>query len=434
MNADGNFLGSLDDVGKTTLKDTTSDDALRNYAIAGITAGVTAGISEYAGITEMSRTANAANTVDGTRTATQVLQNAKVSLYESAISNTTSTVVQSAVNGESPSDTLSNLALNIAVGAMSNAAAKEIGNAAHPTDKFGNALTPKISTTEQLTLHAALGCASGAAQGGDCASGAAAGVVGEITGSNLRSSVENGSMNKQTAVQLAGLSGAAASLFVSAASGASDEQTANNIFTGQRVGSNAAENNGLHVGTIVGGIVGATGAATGAYMEGEKDPKKLAVAAVVGGTIGAASGAVGSVQGVAKGIAVGSAVGAAGGTLEGYFTTILTNPNASIQEIMNNSTKGAISGAIGGAVGGGFGGAISATGASGFAAESISAMMGLGAGVSTSATTTNYNFFNTQNQTPYNDYIPKNIARTNNPTWLISPHFNAQSNYLTNFR
>ncbi len=258
MNADGNFLGSLDDVGKTTLKDTTSDDALRNYAIAGITAGVTAGISEYTGIAEMSRAANATRTVDGARTAERVLQNAKVSLYESAISNTTSTVVQSAVNGESPSDTLSNLALNIAVGAVANAAAKEIGNAAHgsvATDADGNILrnsdgsivynAPRISTAEQLTLHAALGCASGAAQGGDCASGAAAGVVGEITGASMRSSVENGSINKQTAIQLAGLSGAAASLFVSAASGASDEQTANNIFTGQRVGGNAAENNAI---------------------------------------------------------------------------------------------------------------------------------------------------------------------------------------------
>ncbi len=258
MNADGNFLGSLDDVGKTTLKDTTSDDALRNYAIAGITAGVTAGISEYSGIAEMSRAANTANTVDGARTAEQVLQNAKVSLYESAISNTTSTVVQSAVNGESPSDTLSNLALNIAVGAVANAAAKEIGNAAHgsvATDADGNILrnadgsivynAPRINTAEQLTLHAALGCASGAAQGGNCASGAASGVMGEITGSNLRSSVEDGSMSKQTAVQLAGLSGAAASLFVSAATGQSDEQTANNIFVGQRVGSNAAENNAI---------------------------------------------------------------------------------------------------------------------------------------------------------------------------------------------
>ena len=58
--------------------------------------------------------------------------------------------------------------------------------------------------------------------------------------------------------------------------------------------------------------------------------------------------------------------------------------------------------------------------------------MGLGAGIATSAITTNINFFNI-NQTQYIDYAPKNFAN-NNPIFLLSPNFNTQSNYLTNIR
>ena len=42
MNADGNLAGSLDDVGKTALKDTTSKEAIKNYAIAAAVAGASA--------------------------------------------------------------------------------------------------------------------------------------------------------------------------------------------------------------------------------------------------------------------------------------------------------------------------------------------------------------------------------------------------------
>ncbi len=243
MNVQGSFLSSVDDVGKTTLKDTTSKKSLQNMVIAGITAGVASGVSEYYGLAEMSQASNAANAVEATRTASKVIQNLKISLIESALSNATSSVVQSAISGDSSSNTLNNLALNIAIGAFANAAAKEIGNAAHPMDQYGNPLSATISTSEQLALHAVLGCAAGASQGGDCTSGAAAGVVGEMVGTNLRSSVADSSMNRQTAIQLAGLSGSAATLFASAVTNQSDTQTANNIFAGQRIGSNATENN-----------------------------------------------------------------------------------------------------------------------------------------------------------------------------------------------
>jgi hypothetical protein len=42
MNADGNLAGSLDDVGKTALKDTTSKESIKNYAISAAVAGAAA--------------------------------------------------------------------------------------------------------------------------------------------------------------------------------------------------------------------------------------------------------------------------------------------------------------------------------------------------------------------------------------------------------
>ena len=327
-------------------------------------------------------------------------------------------------------DALKDQGKNILIYTAAKVAANEIGRAYHGStvvDANGNMVgqtSPTIGKPEQLLLHAGLGAATSALTGNDAASGAIAGVIGELAAEGAN----KGGVDVSTSIQVANLAGAISSLTYGGLTGQSDEEMANNAWEGSRIGQNAAQNN--FATAIVGGAVGATGAAAGAYIGGERDPKKIATAAAVGGAIGAASGAVGSVQGVAKGIAIGSAVGAAGGGLEGYFTTTLTNPNASTQEIMNNTAKGVISGAVGGAVGGGFGGAVGATGASGFAAESVSAMMGLGAGVSTSAITTNYNFFNTQNQYQYIDYTPRNLARPNNSNWFFSPNFNAQSNYL----
>ena len=263
MNVDGNLLGSFDDVGKTTLKDTTSKDAMRNYAVAAVAAGLTSFASEALKVQQMSNVANATKAVNEASKIQQTFQNLKLSLTQSAISNTSSTIAKSAINGDSFSDSLGNLALNIAIGAVGNAAAKEIGNAAH---------SGVISTSEQLTLHAALGCGMGAAQGGNCAAGAVAGVVGEMAGAGLRSSVENGSISKQAAVQLAGLSGSAAALLTSAAIGQSDAQTADNIFAGQIIGSNAAENNGLKDAVVRAtvGLIPAAIAGKGDLKEGYK--------------------------------------------------------------------------------------------------------------------------------------------------------------------
>lgn len=94
-----------------------------------------------------------------------------------------------------------------------------------------------------------LGCAMGSAANGSggCASGATAGVVGEVVGSQLRDDVITGTISKETAVQISGLAGSAASLATSIATGQSDTQTARNIFAGQNIGGNAARENALYV-------------------------------------------------------------------------------------------------------------------------------------------------------------------------------------------
>ena len=147
-----------------------------------------------------------------------------------------SSVAQSTINGDSFTESLNNSMQNLLINAAGEMAAKEIGNAAHPTDQYGNSLATRITKAEQLALHATLGATISSLTGGDILSGAAAGVIGELTGESLHPSVENASLNRQTAIQFAGLAGSSASLLTSIATGRSDEQTASNMFAGQRVG------------------------------------------------------------------------------------------------------------------------------------------------------------------------------------------------------
>ena len=150
-------------------------------------------------------------------------------------------MVESSINGDSNSDILKDLALNIASGTIANAGAKSIGIAYH---------TDKISKSEQLTLHAILGCAVGATGGGDCASGAVSGVMGELTGTALRDSVygQNPTLTKEQASQLAGLVGGTSAIITGNAIGLSDFEIADNVYSGQRIGDNAARNNALYIG------------------------------------------------------------------------------------------------------------------------------------------------------------------------------------------
>ncbi|MFT6332591.1 MAG: filamentous hemagglutinin, partial [Lentimonas sp.] len=250
MNADGNILGSLDDIGKTTFKETLSEDSLKNVAISMAAAGITAGITAGGNYAAHGSVASPAATISTTFTS-----QLSTAFKNAAINSVASSAAQSVVNGESFSDSLKDSAKNIILSVVGQMAANQIGSLAHPDPNDPNTLVnpltgktvPKINTIEQLALHGALGCGLGMAGGGGCASGAMSGIVGEMVGSSLRDNVQSGSMQRSTAIQISGLAGAAASLATGVGMGQDDADIANDIFAGQRIGSNAAENNALMV-------------------------------------------------------------------------------------------------------------------------------------------------------------------------------------------
>jgi hypothetical protein len=229
MNADGDFFKTAKTIGKTTWDDTTSKDSIEQIAISAGTALLTYGATQGLNGTSLM----AGNSANAT-----LSQQITTALAESAISTTASTAVQSSVNGDSFSEALENQGQNVLIGAIGNLGAKQIGVSYK---------TGKIEKPTQLALHAGLGCAMGAAGGGDCASGAVSGVTGELAGMALYDSVygSNPTLTKDQAAQLAGAAGGLSAIFTGNAVGLSDEEVADNIFSGQRIGDNAARNNAL---------------------------------------------------------------------------------------------------------------------------------------------------------------------------------------------
>ena len=262
MNAEGDIFKQTKDIGHQTLKDTTSDQALKSYAIAGATAlltmGITTGIDFLAngaantanaangvanGAANTANAANgasnAANVANGVNTANTTLTTGLTTAFkETAIRTIANTTAQSAINGDSFSEGLKNSGKNLIINTIAQVAAQNIGELAHP----GNG-TEGVGQPLQLTLHAGLGCATGAALNGSggCGAGAAAGVIGELTGAALKGQVDSGEMTKSTATQIAGLAGAAGAMFATT----NDDKVSDNMFTGQNVGGNAAANNAL---------------------------------------------------------------------------------------------------------------------------------------------------------------------------------------------
>lgn len=286
MNAEGGIGKQAKTVSKDTYKATTSDEALKSYAIAGIAAGLTFGITQginaatatsatssgtgagagsgagasaggtaTTGATTTTTASSSASTTVSTTTtaASSSIASNSSSLYsqigtalkESAISTISSTAAQSAVNGDSFGEALKNQWKNVLIGAVGNIAANQIGNAAHGsiTKNADGTLTytpPSISGTEQLALHAVLGCGMAAAGGNDCASGAVSGVVGELTAEAIG---DNTNIRGRELTELAGLSGGVSAIFTGNAVGLDDQEIADNIFSGQRIATNAAQNN-----------------------------------------------------------------------------------------------------------------------------------------------------------------------------------------------
>ncbi|MFZ8865281.1 MAG: DUF637 domain-containing protein, partial [Rickettsiales bacterium] len=177
------------------------------------------------------------------------------SLAESAVSHVSSTAVQSSINGDSFSDALESQGSNILIGTAGKLGANQIGKLAHGSlakNPDGTLMRnadgtfvyndPIIGKPSQLALHAILGCGMGAAGGGDCASGAVSGITGELTAEFMG---DNTNLNDGTIKELAGLTGGLSAIFTGNAVGLSDSEVAENIFSGQRIGKNAAENNYL---------------------------------------------------------------------------------------------------------------------------------------------------------------------------------------------
>jgi hypothetical protein len=219
---------------------------------AALTAGLTQGLE---GVVQSSAEAvNAGNATITQRAISTLSQNnLATALAESAVSNVSSTAAQSSINGDSFSEALESQGSNILIGAVGNLGAQEIGSAF----KSGN-----ISRAKQLTLHSALGCGTALAGGGDCASGALSGVSGELAGEYVKDNLYPGQttssltgQQKTVIKELGGLAGGLSAIFTGNAVGLSESEIADNIFSGQRIGKNAVENNLLTSLIIGGGVV-----------------------------------------------------------------------------------------------------------------------------------------------------------------------------------
>jgi hypothetical protein len=250
MNADdGDLFKQIKTTSDASYKATTSDESLKNIAIAGATAGLTAGISEVSGLNDAVRAASAANAAGAANNTSTIAKQIQIAFAESALSTVSSTAAQSAINGDSFEETLKNQGVNILIGAAGNLGAKAIGNAAHGsyTVNENNQLIyipPSIDKAKQLYTSWDFGVWNGATGGGDCASGAVSGIAGEEIGSYAYNDL---GMNRNTAIQLGGLGGSFSAIISGNAVGLDDSEVAQNIWSGLRIWGNAAANNTTYV-------------------------------------------------------------------------------------------------------------------------------------------------------------------------------------------
>jgi hypothetical protein len=264
MNADGSIWDQTKSIGKSSGKALVSEQSLKSMAIAGVTAGLTYGAGRVlsSGSTvangaenTLSASGNVSNasqfptSLDNSFTSLSFNQSGNLNLASTTLSNSSSlaqrfgsaiqnsaiqtvsnSVAQSTINGDSLSDTLKQSAKYLIINAAGQIGANEIGGLAH---------TDQITTAQQLTLHATLGCAMGGAMTGNaggCGSGAAAGIIGEYVGSRLYNN-GNTNLSRETIAQISGLTGALA------AAGVSGSDGGDNVFAGNMIGWNAAANN-----------------------------------------------------------------------------------------------------------------------------------------------------------------------------------------------
>jgi hypothetical protein len=80
--------------------------------------------------------------------------------------------------------------------------------------------------------------------GNDALSGAFAGIIGESSAEFID---KNTSLSDNTIKELSGLAGGYSAIFTGGLTGLSNHEIAENVYSGQRIGKNAAENNALNI-------------------------------------------------------------------------------------------------------------------------------------------------------------------------------------------
>jgi hypothetical protein len=121
--------GSFSDVLKAGKNVATDKNTLKSVAIASLTVGMTTSLTT--GLTNCANTATNGAISTGNAANATFSQQLTSSLYESAISTTTSTAIQSAINRDSFTNALKNQGLNTIAGALGNLGAKQIGGNYH---------------------------------------------------------------------------------------------------------------------------------------------------------------------------------------------------------------------------------------------------------------------------------------------------------------
>ena len=160
MNAEGDMFKQTKDISKQTAKDTTSKESLENMATAGATAAITFGLTQ--GVSELTNSANAANTTNQTANAassatqlpainsnlttlnldgfpatslassginnsTTLTSRFLTALQNSSIQTISSSAAQSAVKEDSLSEALKNSTQNLLINAAGEVIANNIG-------------------------------------------------------------------------------------------------------------------------------------------------------------------------------------------------------------------------------------------------------------------------------------------------------------------
>ncbi|MDV7341750.1 filamentous hemagglutinin N-terminal domain-containing protein [Terasakiella sp. A23] len=167
------LVSNKGDIG-AVLKDLGSKQALRGLATSMLTAGLLQGLS-----------------AEGALNINMNAKDMAGRIQAAALKVAVNTAVQSTVGGQELSDVLKTNLITAGVQVIGGELSEQIGQASSDGD---------INKFTKYLAHAAIGCAGGAALGGDCGSGAAGAVVGELAGEAYFSE-ERGTAFKQELLQ-----------------------------------------------------------------------------------------------------------------------------------------------------------------------------------------------------------------------------------------